>query len=118
MFADDVKIFNKVSNLNDARKLQEDLTEITKRCSENRLSLNIGKCYVMTTTRKLAQNVSLFNYNINGTPLIRINSFKDLVIIFDSKHTFENHIDSIISRAFKTLGFIARSLGRFNNIKT
>lgn len=118
MFADDVKIYNRISGIDDARKLQNDLVELTKWCTINGLSLNTSKCYVMTTTRKLAQNVSLFNYNINGTPLNKVNSFKDLGVIFDSKFTFENQINSLITRSFKILGFLARSLNKFNNIKT
>lgn len=118
MFADDVKIFRKIMNLNDARLLQNDINEIAKWCMNNRLSLNTNKCYVMSTTRKLNINVHCFSYNINGTPLIRVDSFRDLGVIFDSKHTFESHINLITSKSFKMLGFISRSLNKFKNMKT
>lgn len=118
MFADDVKIFNKISNLNDARKLQNDIDQLFNWCRTNGLELNINKCYVMSTTRKLTPNVHLFNYNINSAPLIRVDAFKDLGVTFDSKHTFEEHVKSMCTRSFKTLGFIARSLYKFKNLGT
>lgn len=103
MFADDVKLFKRVICLSDARELQNDLNELQQWCNLNKLSLNTNKCYVMTTTRKLLPNQHLFNYNIGGIPLIRVNTFRDLGITFDSKHTFESHINAIIIKAFRTL---------------
>lgn len=118
MFADDVKLFRKILCFSDARELQNDLNELHHWCRMNKLSLNTNKCYVMTTTRKLLPNQHLFNYNISGTPLLRVNTFKDLGITFDSKHTFESHVNVIVIKAFRTLGFISRSLNKFRNMET
>lgn len=85
MYADDVKLFNKVEKLEDARKLQKDIDSLNDWCKENNLNLNVKKCFVMSTTRKKVANVHMFNYNINSTPLNRTTSFKDLGITFDSK---------------------------------
>lgn len=72
----------------------------------------------MSFTRKTQTHLHQFNYNINGTPLMKVNSLRDLGIIFDSKLSFEPHIKNITTRAYKILGFISRSLRKFRDIGT
>lgn len=55
---------------------------------------------------------------INGTALIKINSIKDLGIIFDMRLFFELHYNYVTSRAYKIRGFISRSLRKFKNLNT
>lgn len=110
MFADDVKIFGKVINLADARELQNDLNTLNNWCKyEYLLSINTNKCYIMTTTRKLTLNQYLFNYNINGTPLLKVDSFKDLGVTFDSKHSFNIHLSTITNKSFRMLGTLLQN---------
>lgn len=52
MFADDVKIFGKIVDLSDTRRLQNDLNELSEWCRINGLSLNTSKCYVMFLRRR------------------------------------------------------------------
>lgn len=118
LFADDLKIFIKINTINDCIQLQKDLDALTHWCSVNRLNLNISKCTVVSFTRCSIRKFQLFNYQINGTPLIRSQVVKDLGILFDEKLTFINHVNSIVSRASRTLGFICRSLKPFTNINT
>lgn len=118
MYADDVKIFRKITNMHEAQLLQNDINSLKEWCNENKLNLNTSKCYVMSTTRKTHHNIHLFNYKIDNTPLMRVSTYKDLGVIFDSKLTFKEHINSIITKSFKILGFISRSLNRFRRIET
>lgn len=50
--------------------------------------------------------------------MARVHTCKDLGIIFDSKLTFDQHYKNITTRAYRTLGFISRSLNKFKNIHT
>lgn len=56
-----------------------------------------------------------FNYNILSTNLSTINSIKDLGVLYDSKLTFSHHIITMVSNAYKMLGFIRRCSQDFKN---
>lgn len=118
LFADDLKLFLKICSLEDAQRLQKDIDTISNWCTINNLKLNINKCYIMSFSRRRETNLEYFNYNINGSPLMRINSIRDLGVVFNSKLSFENHVHNITSSAYKTLGFISRSLNKFKQIGT
>lgn len=52
------------------------------------------------------QMVSKFNYNISGEILLpSMAAIKDLGILSDPKLKFDCHINNIINRSYKTLGF-------------
>lgn len=96
MFADDVKIFLKINDIADARQLQQDINTILNWCIENKLELNVNKCYVISFTRRSDITYQYFNYNINGNTISRVNTMRDLGITFDSKLYFINHMKNII----------------------
>lgn len=114
LFADDLKIFLKVDTFDHARQLQQDINIIIDWCAKNNLQLNVSKCHVMSFTRRHLINLQYFNYNINGISLARVNTVKDL----DQKLTFEAHVNNITNKAYRTLGFISRSLNKFKNVNT
>lgn len=118
LFADDLKIFIKIATLNDAIELQSDITTICNWCANNKLQLNTSKCFMLSFTRRTDSTFQYFNYNINGITLQRINSIRDLGVLFDSKLSFEKHIDNIVLSSCKMLGFISRSLNKFKKIET
>lgn len=51
-FADDLKIFNTISNQNDVRELSHDLLTLRKWCSENDIKLNADKCKSISFNNK------------------------------------------------------------------
>lgn len=118
LFADDLKIFLEIKSVNDARQLQNDINIIVDWCTLNGLRVNINKCNTMTFTRKQQNNIFTFNYNINDVALNKVNSCKDLGVTFDSKLSFDMHFRNITTRAYRTLGFISRSLNKFKDINT
>lgn len=69
-------------------------------------------------TRRREITFQYFNYHINGNALSRVQSIKDLGVTFDSKLTFEKHIEIITKRAYRMLGFISRSLNHFKQPNT
>lgn len=116
LFADDKKTGQRIDSINDAVLLQRSLDNLYLWCSINKMELNIKKCKVITFNRK--KNPIIFEYKINGIPLERVYSLKDLGVTFDHKLCFNEHYDIITKRAYKTLGFINRNSKDFQNPKT
>lgn len=59
-----------------------------------------------------------YNYNIEGPSIAKVNTIRELGIIFDSKLTFEPHVNTIVKKAYRTLDFLFRSLGKFKKVET
>lgn len=115
-FADDMKIFAKISSLEDGIALQADLFRLEEYCRVNKLDLNPLKCSVITYTRKRV--VLTTTYTLSGQTLTRCDIIRDLGVHHDNKLTFEAHIDTIVKKAYKLLGFIMRLSKCFKNAKT
>ena len=86
MYADDMKIFSKVSSYNDCLFLQKNLDLIVDRCIQNRLTINRDKCVVMTYG--LSIELVYFEYKIRNNLLHRPETILDLGVFFDSKLSF------------------------------
>lgn len=113
MYADDTKIFLRISSRDDSLRLQHDLNQLCTYYRQNRISVNVDKCQVITFTRK--QHPLVFSYHLNDVPLQRVDHIRDLGLHLDSKFTFNRHIDVITNKAFKSLGFIMRICAPFRN---
>lgn len=118
LFADDCKIYQLIKSIDDCLALQNDLTTLSNWCIVNKLNLNVGKCSVISFTRRTDRTFQHFQYRINNSVLPRSKFIKDLGVLFDEKLSFNNHVHSIITRASKLLGFICRSLKPFNKLQT
>mgnify|MGYP005983777977 FL=1 len=116
LFADDLKIYAKITSVDDCLQLQEDINILINWCLRNRLTLNILKCIVMSFTRKLKPIV--FTYSMGTSKLKRTDIYKDLGVIYDMKLSFVNHIQDTVAKAFKTYGFIYRNCKEFTNIRS
>lgn len=116
MFADDLKLIARISNLDDCLKLQSDLTNLAKWCSENGININISKCCVSSYTYNSTKFV--FSYSISDTPLKRATEVTDLGVTFDEKLRFSAHIDRVVSKAYCLLGFIRRNSKDFRDAYT
>jgi ribonuclease P/MRP protein subunit RPP40 len=104
LFADDMKVYSLIGCYDDALRLQDGIDDIVRWCVDNNLHLNCAKCKVVSFTKKTKP--LLFNYNINGRILSRSNLVRDLGVIFDSRLSFTDHIESIVNSSFKSLGFV------------
>lgn len=115
LYADDLKIYMKISAPEDCEKLQSDIDSLYNWCLYNKLQLNINKCNFISFTNRLIPLQQ--DYKINNITLIKVDTIKDLGVIFDSKLRFDLHIENIINKVFKMLGFVLRSTKDFNNTK-
>ena len=113
LFADDLKIYREIRTKDDCIILQKDLNKIFDWCTDNLLDINIGKCLVVSYTRKVLP--INFVYNCKDQLLTRSDSVKDLGVIFDSKLTFNLHAEYLTTTSYKILGFVIRNCSGFIN---
>lgn len=83
-------------------------------CKENRLELNVGKCEIITFTRK--RNFISYNYTLNGDTVPRVSLVRDLGVMLDYKLLYTSHFEYIAQKAYKMLGFLFRIVKSFRNI--
>ena len=108
-----MKISKAISTLSDCYALQDDLGRFISWCSHNNLERNIGKCQIITFSRK-KRDIS-FNYNFNGNLISRVLLFTNLGVVYDRELNFRNHYDKIIQSSNSSLGFVFRWSKEFNN---
>lgn len=77
------------------------------------MSLNISKCYSMSFYR--SRSPLQFVYSINNISLESVSHIKDLGITFSFNLNFRQHLENIISKALKILGFVKRHSFDFKN---
>lgn len=116
LYADDLKVYKSIKTHKDSMELQNDLHRFCDYCSRNRLHLNIRKCFVVTLTRN--QNIQKYPYKLQDVILERRDVAKDLGVHLDSKLLYDLHINCIVNKSMKTLGFIIRQCKKFDNIET
>lgn len=98
----------------DCAMLQRDIDATLKWCEVNFLSLNVKKClYVAFSNKRVPLH---FDYKINSDSIDRVNEVKDLGVIFDSKLSFRSHVQSIVKKAYRNLGFVIRTTKDFSNL--
>lgn len=115
-FADDMKIFSAISSEDDMVALQSDLARLDDYCLTNKLDLNPVKCSVVSFSRKRVPRPT--TYKLKGQQLQRSHGVRDLGVFHDSKLLFNTHIEQIVAKASRSLGFIMRVAGCFKNAKT
>ena len=110
LYADDVKLFY-ASNVS-STCLQSDLNSLAQWCELNCMNLNINKCKHMVFTRKImfSQTLSLCSIELE-----KVNAFCDLGVLLDPKLRFNLHINFIINKANRCLGFIKRWAKEFDD---
>ena len=79
LYADDLKLYKRITSIYDKIDLQDSLNLFYIWCLANDLDLNIGKCKTITFSR--AKNYIMGSYFINDTQLEIVSSMK--VVIFD-----------------------------------
>lgn len=107
LFADDVKIFKMISSQEDFALLQSNIYSVMDWCTTNNMKLNFSKCAVMTFGR--LRDLRFFQYTLDGRPINRVFTIKDLGVTFSTDLSFNDHVQDLCKRANRMLGFINRS---------
>lgn len=114
LFADDIKIYSKITSLSDCIKLQSDLDSFCLWTQRIGLTLNLNKCHLMSFCRK--RTLFVHPYSLNGSILERVSCVKDLGFFLTPTLSFEHHINITVGRALKVLGFIKRNTSLFTSV--
>jgi hypothetical protein len=117
-YADDLKMFLKICNENDSRRLQSALNQVSAWCEKWNLKLNLDKCHVISFHSYRNLNVLNHMYTLTGFNLRRTNTVNDLGVTLQSNCLFSVHIANIVKKGFKMCGFLKRSLYFVKDIKT
>ena len=107
LFADDVKLFHKITSRDDPKLLQKDLDQLSQWSADWKLSLNPTKCKALTVTLKRKPFDTI--YSIQNSPLDRVSEMRDLGILIDPKLNFVEHVNVTVSKANRALGLLIRS---------
>ena len=106
MYADDTKIFRHILCKQDSMKLQYDMDSVYNWLCNWSLELHIEKCKVVSYGRhEMFDNL----YHLDNSTVEKVDSIKDLGVIFDCKLKFDIHINDKINKANRMLGIIKRN---------
>lgn len=114
LLADDLKFFRIIRGLLDCQILQQELNQLSEWCDYNNLDLNTNKCKSVTFSRNV--NRLHFTYQLENVNLEKPRVIRDLGVFFDAELSFVDHIDIIVNKAMRMLGFLFRTLKDFTNI--
>ena len=108
LFADDTKIFRRITSENDAQELQDDLKKLETWSKSWLLRFNVNKCHVLTLGK--FENIQYTSrYKIGNKELEHVFSEKDLGVTVDSDLNFDDHICTKVNTANQIMGLIRRS---------
>lgn len=114
LFADDLKLYLRISTVADCHLLQEMLHLVMDWCVKNYMSLNLDKCICITFNRNTSP--IMFNYELANTQLNRTSMMRDLGVTFTSNLTWEQHIQTACNKAVRNLGLLFRMRSVLSNI--
>ena len=113
LYADDMKMFGIVNDLNDSLLIQDDLNSINNWCKRNLMVLNVSKCNIISFSRKkLTINTE---YCIEIEALKRVTKINDLGVIMDTKVDFNCHIETLTNNCRRTLASMMRRAKEFSD---
>ena len=109
LYADDVKVYKRISCFSDCLELQCDLSSFSEWCCQWKLNLNFSKCFFMNFSLKRKFDI-LYDYSLCDNFLQCASHIKDLGVTFSSNLSFNVHITNVVNEALRMLGFIRRTL--------
>ena len=96
-FADDTTIVDLITD-NDETAYRKEVRDLTMRCRDNNLSLNVikRKEIIVDYSKRRTEHAPIL---INGAVVEQIESFKFLVVHITNKLTLSKHIKAVVKRA-------------------
>ena len=108
LFADDTAVYRLSATEYDHSQLQQDLLQLQEWEKSWDMEFHPGKCTTLPVTKSTSPKNN--NYILHGHTLDTVDSAKYLGVTLTKDLTWETHINSIIQKANKTLGFLRRNL--------
>nr|CAI5855778.1 unnamed protein product [Callosobruchus analis] len=116
LYADYMKLLCPIRTIEDCHKLQRNVNILNRWCHKNNMPLNVSKCNVVRFSNK--NQTVVYDYDIGGVPLNRLDEIKDLGVLFNSKNCFNSHMEAIIADIYKKLGFVIRCGRELQDVET
>ncbi|XP_050551673.1 uncharacterized protein LOC126911004 [Spodoptera frugiperda] len=113
LYADDLKLVCGIQEDRDALSMQRDIDSLFQWSITNKLHFNTAKCSVMSFSR--AHCPKHVEYNLGGEPIERVNTVRDLGVLFDARLNFHDHMRALAADSYRRLGFVIRNMRDFNN---
>jgi hypothetical protein len=86
LFADHLKIYRSISDVDDCKLLQHDVYSVQNWCLNNDMKLNLSKTTIIYFTR-MTDSI-YFNYKLCNNPVALSQCVKDLCVLLDCKLLF------------------------------
>lgn len=108
LFADDCVLFHEITSPNDQHLLNTALANISEWCNTWDMKLNIGKTVYLRFSRRKAP--LSFEYRLGSLPLHEETAYKYLGVTLTNTLSWNTHINSICSSAYRKLYFLRHKL--------
>ena len=105
LFADDTKLYQEVTSLQDKTLLQQDIDALGHWADRWQLPFNQEKCKLM----HLGSSNEHFTYQMKGSTLAQVHTEKDLGLVIDEDLKFHEQVAAAVGRANRVLGLVKRS---------
>lgn len=116
LYADDTKIWRKISCWKDHEILQHDINALYKWSVENKMKFHPGKCKVLPIGLKNTLDgdqifpFNIFYYHLNGIDLQFCDSEKDLGVLVTNTFSWNSQVSALYTKASSMLGLLKRNL--------
>jgi len=107
-YADDAKIYMKVSTIEDGFKFHEETERLQQWSNDYQLNIAFGKCAILHLNPSYSVN---YKYSMGDVELMTVNQIRDLGIMIDANLNFSVQIDTAVKKA----GMISNII--FHNFK-
>ena len=111
LFADASLLFLGLDCTDDCNQSQKDLDKLVNWASEWQMKLNDSKCYVLRITNK--KKLVLHSYTMHDQILENVDQKPYLGVQFTNTLKWDTHINNILAKANKSLGFLRRNISKF-----
>ena len=108
LFADDAIIYILIRCIEDCEILQRNLLLLSQWSSSNSMRIHDNKCKCISFS--LSKNPIIFDYNLDNVIIPRVQHVKYLGLTFSCDLSWNEHINTIVSKASRNLHFVMRNL--------
>ena len=110
LFADDALLYRSINTMNDSVILQNDIDKLVSWSKAWQMQFNVTKCHTMKISRK--KEPVLMDYCIDGRKLSPVTNHPNLGVLLSNNLRWNSHVENIVVKANKALGFVRRNLSR------
>ena len=109
LYADDTKIWRKISSLSDCISLQADIDNLNEWAIQNKMKFHPSKCKVLPIFLRSNQSFPSFTYHLNNSPLNFVDVETDLGVDITPRLSWSSQCDRLYNKACQQLGIVRRN---------